>query len=213
MQNLHVVFAVDRAGLVGEDGETHHGLFDVGFLRQAPGMTILAPASCKELRSMLHWAVKEQTGPVAIRYPRGGDGNFTDDLWSASEPIVLHRQGTDCAILTYGTMINACMDAAEILKEQGIDASVIRLTQLSNLPVAQLKAMLDGIANVYVVEEISHNSGISDSIRAQLGICCTAIDLGNEFVTHGSVTDLYEKYGLDPMSIAKKVQEVFRHEN
>ena len=213
MQNLHVVFAVDRAGLVGEDGETHHGVYDVGFLRQAPGMTILAPASCKELQSMLQWAVKEHNGPVAIRYPRGGDGEFTDDLWSEAEPAVQHRHGCDCAIVTYGTTINSCMDAAKILKEQGIDASVIRLTQLSNISIEHLNAILDGISKVFIIEEISHNSGISDTIRAQLGICCTAIDLGNEFVTHGSIADLHKKYGLDPVSIATKVQEVFHHEN
>ena len=213
MQNLHVVFAVDRAGLVGEDGETHHGVFDVGFLRQAPGMIILAPASCKELQSMLNWAVKDHDGPVAIRYPRGGDGEFTEDLFSATESAVLHRKGSDCAIITYGTMVNSCMDAAKILMEQGIDASVIRLTQLSEIPAANLKALLSGIDNVFVAEEVSRNSGISDSIRTELGIQCTAIDLGMEFVTHGSVADLYQKYGLDPVSVAKKVQEVLHHEN
>ena len=72
MLNLHVVFAVDRAGLVGEDGETHHGVFDVGYLRQIPNMTVLCPANCAELADMLTWAVQEGSGPIAIRYPRGG---------------------------------------------------------------------------------------------------------------------------------------------
>ena len=213
MQNLHVVFAVDRAGLVGEDGETHHGVFDVGFLRQAPGMTVLAPASCKELQSMLAWAVKEQDGPVAIRYPRGGDGRYTDDCWSADASVVVNREGKNCAIIAYGTMVNNCLDAAEILNEQGINASVIRLTKLNPLPVPALKNILSGFSHVIMAEEVCHGSGISDALSAELGIHITGIDLGTDYVTHGTTNDLYRKCGLDPESIANKIREVFHHEN
>ena len=94
MQKLHVVFAVDRAGLVGEDGETHHGVFDVGYLRHAPGMTVLCPASCVELTQMMTWAVNDCTGPVAVRYPRGGDGRFTESNWDPNASVVCHRHGT-----------------------------------------------------------------------------------------------------------------------
>ena len=101
MLHLHVIFAVDRAGLVGEDGETHHGLFDVGFLRQVPGLTILCPGCRAELREMLQWSVQKCSGPVAIRYPRGGDGAF---LTGGRE--TLFRVGRDITLITYGTMIN-----------------------------------------------------------------------------------------------------------
>ena len=105
MQKLPVVMAVDRAGLVGEDGETHHGVFDIGFLRQAPGMTILCPGSCTELSKMLAWAVRDCDGPVAVRYPRGGNGIYSSCHWEPGQEAVTHRSGRDAAIVTFGTMV------------------------------------------------------------------------------------------------------------
>ena len=211
MLKLHVVFAVDRAGLVGEDGETHHGVFDVGYLRQIPGMTLLAPASCAELEAMLDFAVNECDGPVAIRYPRGGDGRYTGAQFGDSG-IVTHREGESCAIITYGTLINQALAAAEILSQQGLEAKVIRLTTLNPLPVDALKRALAGIENVFVVEETCNGSGICAAVSHE--VCkCTSLDLGGEYVTHGSIAQLYQKHGLDEMSIAKKIQEVLIHEN
>ena len=207
MLKLHVVLAVDRAGLVGEDGETHHGVFDVGFLRHAPGMTLLAPASCTELRHMLRWAVLEQNGPVAIRYPRGGDGAYTGSAFDQSG-VAVHRSGADCAIITYGTLVNNALKAAEILSEQGIEASVIRLTRLNPLPIGELKEKLGGIRSVLIAEEAC--AGIHEALSWELGgayrIACA--DLGSQYVTHGSQQELYKTYGLDARSIAEKVKEV-----
>ena len=104
LQKLHVVLGVDRAGLVGEDGETHHGVFDVAFLDTVPGMTVLCPASFSELRTMLAYAVKELSGPVALRYPRGGEGEYTAD--SGTGHAALLRQGEDITLVGYGVMIN-----------------------------------------------------------------------------------------------------------
>ncbi|MBQ8768091.1 MAG: 1-deoxy-D-xylulose-5-phosphate synthase [Oscillospiraceae bacterium] len=212
MLKLHVVFAVDRAGLVGEDGETHHGVFDVGYLRQIPGMTVLAPASCEELRQMLRWAVNVCDGPAAIRYPRGGDGPYHSARWSSSNCVLTHREGNSCAIITYGTLINQALEAADILAQQGIEAKVIRLTALNPLPEDALREALADISNVFVVEETCAGSGISAAISHQ--ICkCTALDLGGEYVTHGSIRQLYQKHGLDASSIAQKIQEVLVCEN
>jgi 1-deoxy-D-xylulose-5-phosphate synthase len=213
MLHLHVVLAVDRAGLVGEDGETHHGVFDVGFLRHAPGMTFLAPASCQELHQMLTWAVKEHDGPVAIRYPRGGDGLYMDSQWDPSLGVVMHRTGKDCAIITYGTLINNCLQAADVLAQQGIDAAVIRLTRLNPLPVDSLNTMLSGVSNVIVVEECGHSSGLFSELNAHIDAKCAVIDLGDAYVPHGSIAELYRCYGLDSGGIIKKVQEVLRYEN
>lgn len=208
MLHLHVILAVDRAGLVGEDGETHHGIYDVGFLRQAPGLTILAPASCAELKKMLTWAVEEQNGPVAIRYPRGGDGAFEDNLWDPNTTVISHRHGKAAAILTYGKLVNNAIAAADILAEQGIDISVIRLTRLAPISFEGLEAALCGTQNVIVAEETS--GGIHEAVAFALSdhyrVFC--IDLGCEYVTHGSVAQLQEKYGLDPVSMSKKVKEV-----
>ncbi len=214
MLKLHVVLAVDRAGLVGDDGETHHGVFDVGFLRQVPGMTLLAPASCLELSRMLRWAVLDFNGPVAIRYPRGGDRGYADSAWDPNSGTVIHRQGSDAAIVTYGTMVNNALTAAQMLSEQGIEVSVIRLTRLTPLPVSELSAAIAGCEKVYIVEEAADASSIHHEIAWQLPqhrFSC--INLGNEYVTHGKVDELYRLKGLDAPSIAEKIRKEHTNEN
>ena len=218
MLNLHVVLAVDRAGLVGEDGETHHGVFDVGFLQQAPGMQILCPGSTAELQDMLRWAVLEQDGPVAVRYPRGGDGEYKDSSWNSASPVVSHRHGKDCAMITYGTLVNNAVRAADILRQRGVEVGVVRLTQIKPLPVDCLVSALADIKHIVIVEETCQNSGIYEDIAWQLRerlLECdfTHIDLGNQYVTHGSMEALYRQHGLDPDSIANHIQEVLAVEN
>ena len=207
--NLHVVLAVDRAGLVGEDGETHHGVFDVGFLRHAPGMTVLCPANCQELSEMLRWAVLDHNGPVAIRYPRGGNGELQHCAWSNDHSIVAHRNGKDCAIVTYGTSVNNALAAADRLQREGIEASVVRLTKINPLPVDALREVLEGYQNILVLEETASAAGIHQELAWNLpGHRYFSIDLGNDFVTHGAVSALYQHCGMDPDSIAAKVKEV-----
>ena len=215
---LHVVLAIDRAGLVGEDGATHHGVFDVGFLRQIPGMLILAPASRDEQRQMLRWAVQSHNGPVAIRYPRGGDRKFTDSCFDPKADIAgnglltCHRQGEDVTILTYGTMLENAMDAAKILAEIGVEATVLRLLTLSALPVDQIIAMTVG-KKLLVLEEVSGGCGIAADLALAIGekapeITVYSKDLGKNFVAHGSVSKLYEHCGVDAASVAEYIQEV-----
>ena len=214
LQKLHVVLAVDRAGLVGEDGETHHGVFDVGFLRQAPGMTILAPASLSEAQAMLSWAVNECDGPVAVRYPRGTEGVYTDNIWDPGETVVCHKKGTDCAIVTYGTLINNALEAAMLLEEKGICARVIRLTRLEPVSAEGLETALAGISNVFVMEEACSGSGLYEALSAAVPKCSfTRMDLGKRFATHGDTRVLYKKNGLDAASVSARVQEVLSGEN
>lgn len=214
--NLHVVFAVDRAGLVGEDGETHHGVFDVGYLSQIPGMTVLCPGSCAELATMMHWATNDCKGPVAIRYPRGGDRGYSQNAWPSS--VCMHRRGKDVTLITYGVILNQVVKAAEILSQQGIDASVLRLLSVSPLPVVEIIESISANRPVFVVEEVCNGSGITEKIAYALGQKCTdtkviGIDLGENFVTHGTLQDLYVHCGLDSYGIANKVQEVLSNEN
>jgi len=214
LQKLHVVLAVDRAGLVGEDGETHHGVFDVGFLRQAPGMTILCPANLAELRDMVRWAVLVHDGPVAVRYPRGTDGSYTDSDWDPQAPVTVHRTGKDCAIITYGKLINHAMDAARILSEQGMEVSVIRMTRIEPLPVAELKSALKDIVNAVIIEETCSGSGLYEFAAAALPEHrLDHVDLGKQFTTHGAVDQLYRENKLDACSVAEYVQEVMHREN
>lgn len=224
MLGLHVVFAVDRAGLVGEDGETHHGVYDIGFLRHAPGMKILCPASTTELEEMLRWAVEEYNGPVAIRYPRGGNGHYSQSAWDSNHAtlgtkmVAQHAEGSDVVLVTYGTLINNVMDAVDILKTRGIQTSVLRLLTAEPLPMAEMLDYLSNHKHVVVIEETGNSCGLSHAITwelAQVGAALkvSGINLGNGYITHGNVQMLYRHYGLDSESIASFVQEVLHNEN
>ena len=212
---LHVVLAIDRAGLVGDDGPTHHGVFDVGFLRQAPGMRILTPVSLAEQRDMLRWAVEDYDGPVAIRYPRGGEGCYTASDWKGLEGSLVrrHRPGRDITFVTYGRMLDNVLEAAQILSEQGVDAGVLRLLTVSDLPAGEILACLPENRCVVVVEEVCSGSGIRESLAWELQKQCPqcrvwGIDLGRDFVPHGSLKELYALCGLDAQSIAAFTKEV-----
>ena len=218
MLGLHVVLAVDRAGLVGEDGETHHGAFDVGFLRQIPGMRILCPASCEELSGMLRWAVKGCDGPVAVRYPRGGDGLITKSNFEPGKNVHCHRRGKDVVILTYGTLTNEAMKCAQQLAEHGVEATVLRLLTVSPLPVREIVEQLDFCKNLLIAEETCTGSGIHEALSWELmqklpDLEIHAIDLTWKFVTHGNINKLYEQCGLDSQSMTKTILEVLENEN
>ncbi len=219
MLNLHVVLAVDRAGLVGEDGETHHGVFDIGFLRQVPGMQVLCPCNCQELKEMLRWAVEECKGPVAIRYPRGGDGKLTQSVFANdSSSVACQRDGAQVALLSYGTLTNQLMDAAELLEKSGISTKVLRLMRVSPLPTLDVLEQLGSCKEIVIAEEAVSASGIGQVLARELTQCnpelkVHCLDLGNSFVTHGSMQELYHKHGLDAQGIAKTVTEVLRCEN
>ena len=207
MLKLHVVLAVDRAGLVGEDGETHHGVFDVGFLGQVPNMTVLCPVSLAEQKDMLRWAVEEFNGPVAVRYPRGGDCGYAASDWGEG-PVKCHRRGGDVTLLSYGTVSNHILEAAELLAAEGIEATVLRLMQAAPLPVEQIRALLPGSRHIIVAEEACAGSGIGHMLAAALpDRHVTIMDLGDQFVTHGDMKSLYNHYGLDPRSIADRARE------
>ena len=211
--HMHVVLAVDRAGLVGDDGPTHHGVFDVGFLRQIPGMRILAPASLDEQTQMLTWAIQEYDGPVAVRYPRGTEGAYTGSAWDGKATAVSHRRGRDITLITYGTLINPVLEAAERLEKQGIQCSVLRLLELADFSVEEILGMMPEKKNVVVIEETAANSGVKLPLAWELQQQCpdcrvSGIDLGKGFVPHGSQARLYEYCGLDADSIARFVSGV-----
>ena len=220
MLRLHAVLAVDRAGLVGEDGETHHGVFDVGFLRQAPGMQILCPASLAELQDMMYWAVLVNDGPVAVRYPRGGNRGYTESAWTGNgkSRVALHRTGDDVTIVTYGTLVENALDAAAELEKVGITATVLRLLSISELPVSEIYEKLSKNHRVFVMEETCTGSGICQELAWELQkldkSCVTdGMDLGRNFVSHGKVDELYRQLGLDGISVSQRIQEALKNEN
>ena len=216
---LHVVFAIDRAGLVGEDGSTHHGTFDVGFLRQVPGMMILCPSDLTQLRRMLRWAVNDYNGPVAVRYPRGTGKNVEMAENGAFDPscVEVCKEGCDAALITYGTLTWEIMQAAEILKKDGMDVSVLRLNSVTHFNEETLKR-LTADKPVFVVEEACAASGVKEHISWVLrqnreNFRIYGIDLGSDFVIHGDMKNLYKHTGLDSESVANYVREVLRHED
>ena len=215
LQGLHVVLAVDRAGLVGEDGETHHGLFDPAFLDTIPGMTVLCPASFAELRDMLEYAVYEVKGPVAIRYPRGGEGAYQDG--APRHPAVLLREGTDLTLVGCGTLVNELLDCADRLAADGIRAEVVKLNTITPLPLELVARSVKKTGRLLVAEESAEMGGIGQRIAAGLlaaGIPVQGLALANTgrgFVTHGTIPQLRRLCGLDGESLYHRAREVCGH--
>ena len=223
MLHLHVVLAIDRAGLVGDDGPTHHGVFDVGFLRMAPGMLILAPVNFAEQRDMLCWAVESYDGPVALRYPRGTEGSYRESGWQGffglekRGVVRCHRKGTDVTLLTYGSMLENVLEAAELLEKKGLSVCVLRLLTLSVFPVEQILREMAPGRPLIVAEETAAGSGIREALASQLrevDAACrvTGLDLGKDYVPGGSMKELYHFCGLDGGAIAAFAEEVLRGE-
>lgn len=212
LQRLHVVLAVDRAGLVGEDGETHHGVFDPAFLDTIPGMTVLCPAGFQELRSMLRRAVYEIPGPVAIRYPRGGETAWKDDCSSGLSAVL--RDGSDITLIAYGTLIQNVLEAAELLKDRGIRADVVKLNTITPVDVDGVARSVQKTGRLLVVEECIDMNCVGQRIISHLtcaGVCPNSValqNLGRGFVTHGSVAQLQKLCGLDAKAICARAEEV-----
>ncbi len=204
--NQHVIFAVDRAGIVGADGETHHGIFDVSYLRNVPGMRIYAPASFAELRDMLKAAV-DGSGPVAIRYPRGGESEYTE---GGCEMSCVLRCGDDVTLVTYGTITNRVTAAAELLAKEGISAQVIKLGVIKPIDINDIMVSVAKTGRLVVVEECIGTGAVGEAVAAAVvekGINAKTmlINLGDEFITHGSVAELLDAYGFNADSIAKRI--------
>ena len=212
IQGLHVVLGVDRAGLVGEDGETHHGVFDVAYLNTVPGMRILCPASFAELEAMVRWGVLEHRGPAAIRYPRGGEGPYRG-LCGVEGASVL-REGNDISLIAYGTMINEVLAAADGLKAQGISAQVLKLNSIAPLDMDSVAACAAKTGRVLVAEEcvdagcVGRRIACELVLRGQGGVKLALANLGDRFVPQGTVAQLRALCDIDSRSLVKKAMEM-----
>ena len=216
LQGLHVVFAIDRAGLVGEDGETHHGLFDPAFLDTVPGMTVLCPSNYAELEAMLRHAVYEVKGPVAVRYPRGGQEDYQSDSGPVKTAVL--RTGKDITLTGYGITVNALLDCAQRLEAEGIQAQVIKLNTITPLDVEPVAASVRETGRLLAAEEAAQGCCVGQRLAAGLlerGVAAKValVNTGPGFVTHGPVSRLRALCGLDGASLYHKALEVCGHGN
>lgn len=214
LQNLPVIFCLDRAGLVGEDGATHHGVFDISFLRTIPNINILAPKDENELRQMF-FAALEKNLPVAIRYPRGsGYGvkvfNVTENLeWGKSE-YILQSARADVAIFAVGTMVQPALDAAKLLSEKNLSVNVINARFVKPLDVETLRREAESVELLVTCEEGVLNGGFGAAVAEFLvdeNISVPLIRFGIEdkFIEHGTRTELLEQCGLTAENFYKKI--------
>lgn len=216
LQRLHVVLGVDRAGLVGADGETHQGCFDALFLSELPGFTVLCPANFAELRSMLRHAVFQITGPAAVRYPRGGEGAFREE--TSANPVACLREGGDVTLMAYGMMVNHALAAAELLAAQGISARVLKLNQIAPLDISLFEPWFAGGEILAVLEDAFGSGCVGQRVSAILtehGKAPRRVilkNLGDTFAPGGNVGELERSFGLDAAGAAAAVLEAVRHE-
>lgn len=210
IQNLPVTFAIDRAGIVGEDGETHQGILDLSYLSQLPNMTILAPKSMEEIEPMLRWATNED-GPVAIRYPRGNDINLNikpiKDIEKGRWEVV--SEGSDLIVLAVGKMVQHALLAKEELINHGINPTIICATFVKPLDEKILKEISEKNLNVITIEDNMINGGFGSYAAIKLmeyGFKNKIKLLGYEgFVPHGDVKSLYRDNNLDKDGIVAEI--------
>ena len=220
LQKLPVVFAIDRAGLVGEDGPTHHGIFDLSYLRTLPNMVVIAPASGEELRAALRYAVRRD-GPVAIRYPRGSTGSLPYDEevppFALGRPAAL-RDGSDCAVLALGSTVASALEAAEELETEGLSVGVVNSRFAKPLHEESFIEAATSAGRVVTVEENTLVGGFGAAVMELLdgqrvqGVEVLRLGLPDKFVEHGGTEELRAKYGIDAAGIVDAVRRVCRAE-
>ncbi len=220
LPGLPVIFTLDRAGLVGEDGPTHHGVFDLTYLRMMPGMTVMAPRDQEELRDML-WAALKIEGPVAIRYPRGTGSSR--EVSPTPRSIMLGkaetlRAGGDIYLIALGRMVDIALEAAEILAREDLDPGVVNARFVKPMDEEEFMALAERCRLLVTLEESTLSGGFGEAVAALLertGSPCRVINLGmpDHFVGHGRVPELLRIEGMDAASVAGTVREALSIEH
>ncbi len=212
LQNLPCIFAVDRAGLVGEDGPTHHGLYDIAFLSSMPNMTVLAPKSPMEIESAMKYAISLKS-PVAIRYPRGGTsdmGDFTNNYDNLSFRTL--KKGNNIAILAVGKMVETALKIKDMLYAEGMDIAVLEAPCVYPINEEEVMALDSTYNYLFTLEDGIIQGGFGEKIFALLGekssnIRGKSLGFKNGMVTHGKVELLFERESLDADSIKTYILE------
>lgn len=209
LQNLHVVFAVDRAGLVGADGETHHGMFDLSYLNMIPNMKILCPADGNQLEEMLEYAVHRYDGPIAIRYPRGSSqGNHLRLKPFTGENTVL-SVGKDVTILAVGAMLDTGIEAARLLREHGFDAGVTAINVVKPMDAAAVNSETKLVVTLEDNTIIGGFSDEFDRMNREKAFGILNFALPDQFIEQGSIPELREECAMTPEDVVKGVEDYF----
>lgn len=223
LQNLPVTFCVDRAGIVGEDGATHQGIFDLSYLRHIPNLVVAVPKDGEELRQLLEFALSDMR-PIAIRYPKG-EPPERKDLFSQdyTSPKIEYgraevlRQGKDLAIIALGSMVYPSLEAAQILSSQGLDCAVVNARFVKPFDEILIKRLGVKFKKLIVVEEAVAEGGFGSAVLEFLekekivDVRLARIALPSSFITHAKREFLLERYGLTASGIANKILNEFRH--
>ena len=218
LQKLHIVLAIDRAGIVGEDGETHQGLYDIAFLSTIPGIEILAPSDYEELRGMLSYAVERATGPVAIRYPRGRGSRSLSEQNAPAIPDGASRRlmaGEDVTAIAVGTMAGRVLEAARGLSAEGIGCDVLDVRWVKPFDRSTLFESISRTHAVLVAEDGTEAGGFAQAFLAELqeaGIPAVSARTGCRDLPllQGTREQLYAQEGMDGVSIGEKLRRIVR---
>ncbi|MBL1212110.1 MAG: 1-deoxy-D-xylulose-5-phosphate synthase [Ignavibacteriae bacterium] len=221
LQDLHVVFVLDRAGLVGADGPTHHGSFDLSYLRFIPKIVIMAPKDEAELRNMLYTAVEYKKGPVALRYPRGSALGV--EIKEGFEKIEIGKcetliEGDDVALLAVGSMVEYSVKAAELLKDDGINCKVVNMRFIKPLDEKMLTEIAKKYSKIVTLEENSIVGGFGSGVleflsENNLKNDVLRIGLPDEYIEHGTQAELHQLLKIDDSGITERVKKFIKNDN
>jgi 1-deoxy-D-xylulose-5-phosphate synthase len=223
LDNLPVVFCIDRAGLVGDDGPTHHGLFDLSFLRGVPGAIIMAPRDENYLRQMLYTALAHTKGPSFIRYPRGcGPGSALDkpfQVLPAGTPEIV-KPGSQCALIAAGDFFMLASAAGELLESRGITPALVDARFIKPLDRESYSHLFEEYPDIVTLENNNLEGGFGSALISFASDCdlrrmprFLRLGLPDQFVSHGSIDKLLISLSLDPKSIAERILQFVRQEN
>ena len=213
LTNKHVIICVDRAGVVGNDGETHHGLLDLSYLNTIPNMVVMAPKNYEELEKMLEFAISIDM-PIAIRYPRGSEDDY---VFNKSNNIKLGKgellkKGNDITIVAIGKMVARAMKVAEKLEKDNISVEVINARFSKPFDNVLIKKSLEKTNFLVTIEDNNLHGGFGECLDSEIDYTCKTINIGypDEFIKHGSINEIEKKYHLDEESIYEKIKKEYK---
>lgn len=214
LQNLNIIFVLDRAGIVGDDGPTHQGVFDIAYLRHIPNMVIMAPKDGEELEAMLEFALGLDR-PIAIRYPKDRIPIIEYQTPRAEIKLgkaeILINGGNDFAVIALGSMVIPSLEAAGILENEGIYGSVVNARFVKPLDIELMKNIAEKVKFIFTVEDGIKEAGFGSAVKEVLDKPVIRLAVPDEFIPCGKRPFLLEKYGLSAQGIAKKIREVIRN--